>query len=94
MVFIGGAAALLDPRAKAEYRQRLKDLREALYEAQRFNDMGRAALAQSEIAFLTQELARAVGLGGRDRRAGSLVERARINVSRAVGSALKRVAEA
>jgi len=40
-----------------------------------------------------RELAGAVGLGGRDRRAGSDVERARVNVTRAIRTALRRISE-
>jgi hypothetical protein len=60
---------------------------------QALNDLGRAANVQQEIDILTQELARAVGLGGRERRAGSHAERARVNVTRAIASALERIAE-
>jgi len=40
------------------------------------------------------ELARAVGLGGRDRRAASHAERARLNASRAIRTAMAHLAEA
>jgi hypothetical protein len=40
------------------------------------------------------ELARAVGLGGRDRRAASHAERARLNVTRAIRSAMANLARA
>ena len=40
-----------------------------------------------------REMARAVGLGGRDRRAGSAAERARLNVTRAIKSALQKISE-
>ena len=72
----GDAGELLDPSARAAYRRRLEDLREELEEAQRWSDLERAARAQQEIDFLTDELARAVGLGGRSRTAG-VVRRAR-----------------
>ena len=39
------------------------------------------------------ELARAVGLGGRDRKAASTAERARLNVTRALRSAIRNIAE-
>jgi len=42
---------------------------------------------------LVRELSRAIGLGGRDRRAGSASERARVSVTRAVRQALARVRE-
>lgn len=89
---LGDAGALLDARAKADYRARIDELRAELSEAQEFNDPDRAARASEELEFLTQELARAVGLGGRDRRAASHAERARLNVSRAIRSAMRAVA--
>ncbi len=55
--------------------------------------MDRAARAQEEIDALAQELARAVGLGGRDRTTGTAAERARVNVSRAIRAAIARIAE-
>jgi hypothetical protein len=88
---LGDAGELLDAEAKARYKERLADLQEELEEAQRFNDLERAARAEHEIGFLTDELGRAVGLGGRTRRAGSAAERARLNVSRAISAALKRI---
>ncbi len=88
------AGAVLDARAKAEYRQRLHDLAEGLDEANRFNDPERAARASAEIDALTDQLTAAVGLGGRDRRAASATERARLNVTRAMRAALRRIAEA
>jgi tetratricopeptide (TPR) repeat protein len=88
---LGDAGELLDAEAKARYKARLADLREEIEEAQRFNDLERAARAEHEIGFLTDELGRAVGLGGRTRRAGSAAERARLNVGRALSAALKRI---
>jgi len=41
--------------------------------------------------FLTGQLAAAVGLGGRDRPAGSAAERARVNITRAIRAALARI---
>jgi pSer/pThr/pTyr-binding forkhead associated (FHA) protein len=87
------AGEVLDSRAKDAYRRRMEDLAEELEEAQRFNDDERAARASEEIDALTDQLAAAVGLGGRDRKAASTAERARLNVTRAVRSALKRIAE-
>ena len=47
--------------------------------------------ATAERDFLARELSRAVGLGGRDRRAGSAAERARASVTRAVRQAMGRI---
>jgi non-specific serine/threonine protein kinase len=90
----GDAGPMLDPRAKQEYRARVEELEEELEEASRFNDRGRAERAREELDALAAELARGVGLGGRDRKAASSAERARVNVQRRLRDVLKRVAEA
>ena len=90
---LGDAGVLLDARAKAAYRARVSDLRAELEEAEAFHDTGRAA-AQAELDFLVAELARAVGLGGRDRRAASHAERARLNATRSIRAAMANLARA
>ncbi len=90
---LGDAGPHLDVQAKAAYRRRLDSLRETFDEAERFNDPERASRAREEIEFLTDELARATGLAGRDRKAASAAERARSNVTMAIKAALKRIAE-
>jgi tetratricopeptide (TPR) repeat protein len=89
----GDAGALLDPAAKAAYRERVVELREDLEEAERFHDVERASRLREELDFIAAELARAVGLGGRDRRASNAAERARVNVTRAIRGAVRAIAE-
>jgi predicted ATPase len=89
----GDAGEMLDAQAKREYRERLRDLRQDLEVQRERGDVERAARTESEIDFLTREIARAVGLGGRDRRAGSTSERARLNVLRAIRAAIAKIAE-
>jgi non-specific serine/threonine protein kinase len=48
---------------------------------------------RTEIDFLSEQLASAVGLGGRDRRAAGAAERARVNVTRAISDSVKRIRE-
>jgi non-specific serine/threonine protein kinase len=91
---LGDAGELLDATAKAAYKARLGDLQTELDEAERFNDPVRAENARKEIDFIASELARAVGLGGRDRRAASHAERARLNVTRAIRAAMGNLARA
>jgi hypothetical protein len=91
---LGDAGALLDARAKAAYRARLTELRAELAEAEGFSDLARATRARQEMDFLVGELARAVGLGGRDRRAASHAERARLNATRAIRAAMANLAVA
>jgi hypothetical protein len=81
----------LDEPAKVAYRQRLRDLQEELAEAERHEDQGRIATLRQEYEFLAQELGRAVGLYQRDRTTGSPVERARVNVTRALKEVLDKI---
>jgi len=90
---LGDAGEMLDPQAKAAYKRRAEDLRDQLAEAQSFNDLARAAQLQEELDFLAKELSRAVGLGGRDRKAASSAERARVNVTRTIKDAIRRIAD-
>jgi tetratricopeptide (TPR) repeat protein len=87
----GDAGALLDTQAKAAYRQRITELEGEVDEAEGFNDPERAMKPRSELDSLTRELARAVGLGGRDRRAASSSERARVRITLALRAAAKRI---
>ena len=89
----GDAGEILDPQAKEHYRQRLAALDEELEEAHAFGDPEREARAQRERDFLVRELAGALGLGGRHRRAASPAERARVSVTRAIRTAIARVGE-
>ena len=91
---LGDAGVLLDATAKAAYQARLGELRAEVEEAEGFNDPVRATRAREEMEFLVGELARAVGLGGRDRRAASHAERARLNATRAIRAAMANLAEA
>jgi hypothetical protein len=90
---LGDAGEILDEQAKNAYRRRLAEIEDDIEEAHALGDTERAAQADTERDFLAQELARAVGLGGRDRRAGSASERARVGVTRAVRNAIARIAE-
>jgi tetratricopeptide (TPR) repeat protein len=87
------AGELLDAQAKDAYRRRLADIDEDIQRARDLNDVEREAQADAERDFLMRELSRATGLGGRDRRAGSSAERARVSVTRALRSAVVRISE-
>ena len=90
---LGDAGENLDAQAKDAYRRRLAEIDDDLEQARAIGDAERAAQADAERDFLVQELARAFGLGGRDRRAASASERARAAVTRAVRQAMTRIAE-
>lgn len=87
----GDAGPILDPQAKAAYKQRLDELKTELVDAQRCHDLGRTAKVEQEIEFLTQELSQAVGLRGKDRRAAAPADRARVNVQRSIKAALEKL---
>ena len=83
----------LDATARSQYQRRIAELQEQLDEAEEFSDLGRADVLRAELDALTQELAGAFGLGGRQRRTGSDAERARVNVRRRIKDAIDRIAE-
>ena len=89
---LGDAGEMLDQEAKLQYRRRLHELGEKLEDLREKGAHDRAAEIESEIDFIQHEVARAVGLGGRNRRAGSTAERARLNVTRAIKSAIEKIA--
>ncbi|MEA2587772.1 MAG: hypothetical protein QOH66_699 [Actinomycetota bacterium] len=91
---LGDAGQLLDAQAKSAYRQRLTDLREARAEAQELNDADRAARIEEEIDAIAHELSASLGLRGRDRRAASAAERARVNVTRTIRAAIEKIGHA
>jgi tetratricopeptide (TPR) repeat protein len=90
---LGDTGPLLDEQAKSSYRARLRDLQEDLNEATDWADDVRSSRIRQEMDFLASELAAAAGLGGRDRKMGSPAERARLNITRAIRSALSRIRE-
>src|SRR5712664_2072871 len=90
---LGDAGEMLDEQAKIAYRRRLSELREELEEAKQVGNIERAGSAEQEIDALTSELSRAVGLGGRNRRAASASERARQSIGKTIKSVLERIAQ-
>ncbi|HZR82005.1 MAG TPA: AAA family ATPase [Candidatus Binatia bacterium] len=84
---------ILDGRARTDYRRRLAELHREIEDAESCHDSGRAARARAELDFIAGELASAFGLGGRSRRAGSPVERARKAVASRIRFSLAHIAE-
>jgi predicted ATPase len=85
---VGDAGPMLDREALRQYRRRLADLDEELDDAEAKHDVARHAKRSTEREALLEELARATGLGGKSRRAGSPTERARLNVTRTIRHAI------
>jgi predicted ATPase len=90
---LGDSGEMLDAQAKQAYKRKLRELNEEFEEERERGNHERAEQLKSDIDFINRELARAVGLGGRDRRAGSASERARLNVKRAITGALQKISE-
>jgi hypothetical protein len=86
------AGPILDSKAKIEYKRRIDELRKDTEEAERFNDFYRAARTRSEMDAIADQLAAAVGLGGRNRQASSDAERARSTVTKRIKGDIKRIA--
>ncbi len=88
----GDAGAILDARAKAEYQSRIAQLEDRIEVARSLGNDAALNRARQELDALAEQLASAVGLGNRDRRAPSNVERARINVQRRLKDTIDTVA--
>jgi hypothetical protein len=91
---LGDAGPAADAQARAAYRRRVEELHAEVDDALTSGRLDDAEARQAELDQLVHQLAQAFGLGGRDRRAASAAERARLNVTRALRTALARLAEA
>jgi len=91
---LGDAGELVDSKARTAYRHRIEALRAEVDEALDAGAEERAGHLQAELDQLVDHLAQAFGLGGRSRKASSAVERARLNVTRALRAATARVSDA
>jgi tetratricopeptide (TPR) repeat protein len=90
---LGDAGPAVDGAARAAYRRRIEELREEIVEAEADGRPDDAEARHAELEVLVAQLAQAFGLGGRDRPQASAAERARLNVTRALRSAITRLTE-
>jgi len=86
----GDTGEVLDRKGRLAYRERARELREELAEAERLNDLGRVERVRCELEVVTDTLSAAFG-HGRARRGGSIAERARVNVTKLIGAAIQRI---
>ncbi|GAB3249295.1 AAA family ATPase [Kineosporia babensis] len=82
---------LLDASARRSFNERLSSLEKLLDVADQAGDAGRGQSLSAEREALLAELRRATGLGGRPRQSSPEAERARVNATRALGTALSRL---
>jgi len=90
----GDVGEVLDKQALSAYRRRLAEIDADLDEARSWVDTGRAAKLAAERDALLDQVRAATGLGGRPRVPGSVRERARLAVRKAIVNAIDRVAAA
>jgi len=90
---LGDAGPAADGAARAAYRRRIEALREEIADAEADGHHDVAEARHVELEALVGQLAQAFGLGGRDRLQASAAERARLNVTRALRSAIARLGE-
>ncbi|MBV8161644.1 MAG: hypothetical protein JO265_12040, partial [Acidimicrobiia bacterium] len=88
-----GGDAVLDDRARREFRRRLDELDEDLAEAEAANDLGHIGAVKVERDAIAHELAAALGLGGRTRTLGDPAERARKAVSARIRDAVRAIGD-
>jgi hypothetical protein len=87
-----GLGSALDASALHSYRTRLNDLEADIAQAEAWSDTARRESLEAERDALVDELMAASGLGGRERAAGSSRERARVAVTKALTTAIDRIA--
>jgi tetratricopeptide (TPR) repeat protein len=87
----GRGVEVLDEQAKRSYRQRLREIESELADAESANDPGRAGRIDEERERLLEEMRKATGLGGRDRKMGDAAERARTAVTWRIRHAIKKL---
>ena len=88
---LGDAGEEFDAQALSEYRRRLGEVESEIEAAEASHDSGAVARARAEREMLSQEIASGTGLHGGLRRAASHRERARVNVTRQIKSAIDAI---
>jgi hypothetical protein len=84
---------IVDQPALKAYRTRIEELRVELEEADRNNDPERASQAREELEFLLDEVSNVTRPGGGPAKVRDETERARVNVTRVIKSAIQKIRE-
>jgi class 3 adenylate cyclase len=85
------AGPVIDSKARRAYQQRLAELESERDEARDWGDLERVAGTDEEMAFITDELTAAYGIGGRPRRADDPTERIRKAVTNRVRQTVVKI---
>jgi hypothetical protein len=83
---------VIDEQARRAYETRIRDLQEAIADAEAMNDLGRREALEAELDQLTTLLAKALGLGGKTRSVNTPVDRSRSAVTWRIRSAIRKIA--
>lgn len=84
---------VIDARARASYEDRIRDLQAELDEADDHHDYARSYRAQVELDAIVEQLAAALGRGGRSRQGADAGERARSAVTHRIRGAIRQIAK-
>jgi len=90
----GDLGPVLDSRATAELKRRVRELRAEVDDADEAGDLGRADVARQELELIGEALSASYGLGGRARRVGDPAERLRKAVTNQIRRALEKIRSA
>ena len=85
------AVEATDHKAKSEYAARIKELQEAIQEAEAISHAGEVARLREEYEEILDHLSNSLGLAGKSRKVGSTVEKARSAVTWRIRSAVKKI---
>jgi hypothetical protein len=88
---LGDAGEAMDPAGNARMRRHLEDLVERIDKARNLGDEDKQAQLEDEHDQILGYLAPAYGLGGRPRKASSMVERLRKNVTKRIHVDIDRI---
>ena len=83
--------ALLDQKAKKEYKRKLLDLQSEMEEARTFNHSDRLATLQKAYDQLLAHLSGSLGLGGKSRLTSTSVDKARSAATLRIRSSIKKI---
>ncbi len=85
---------VIDPEARRNYEQRIRDLQAEIDEAESNSDYARAYRSQAELDTLIDHLTAALGHGNRTRRAAGSAERARSAVTHRLRTTIRQLGRA
>lgn len=88
---LGDAGTILDTKSISIYKEQYQSHMEELEEAERFNDPVRADQLREQIEIIKEQLATALGLGGRVRKSADSRERVRKAVTNRIKDSLKKI---